>query len=79
MHPYKKVDEEKGEIKEEWSFDYMALDIIQRYYLHGKIGRHPFMLKMVLPQKECYELAGLLRKIGIKTMKYYPELTNLKE
>lgn len=80
VHPYKKkVGGEKGRVDEILSFDYMSLDVIQNKYLSTNTRRRPFLLKMVIPQKECQELADLLRKVGIKTMKYYPELSNLKE
>ena len=80
VHPYKKsIDKENGAVEEKLFFDYMALDVIQNKYLSKDLKRRPFLLKMVIPQKECRELAGLLRKVGIKTMKYYPELTNLKD
>lgn len=65
--------------EERLTFDYMALDKIQEYYLNGKETRHPFMLKLVIPNEYCKDLAKLLRKFGIKTIKYYPELTNLKK
>lgn len=82
--PRRKEDEEylDGNIpstdEERLSFDYMALNKVQDYYLDIKEDGQPFMLKLVIPQRDCESLAKLLRKFGIKTIKYYPELTNLK-
>lgn len=81
VHPYikKQTEGEAKTYEQRLSFDYMALDEIQKQYLQGRAGRRPFLLKMVIPKEQCKELAGLLRLFGIKTMKYYPELTNLKD
>lgn len=84
VHPelIEKKKDDNGKLlsyEERLSFNYMALDNIQEYYLNNNILQHPFLLKMIIPEKECNDLAQLLRKFGIKTMKYYPELTHLKD
>lgn len=75
----KDVDGRETLFKNRLSFDYMALDEIQKHYLRKGDKRYPFLLKMVLPKDMCHELAGLLRKFGIKKIRYYPELTHLKD
>lgn len=57
-------------------FDYIALDTLQKNWLSEDNNRRPFLLKLIIRASVKKSLGEQLRYMGIKTGKYYPELSN---
>ena len=63
-------------------FDYIGLDEIQNYYLtafkkdHNEVECLPFLCKITIQSHAKESIADDLRRFGIHTYNYYPELTN---
>ena len=67
----------KVEDKEEYSYEYLAIENMQEEFLKNYPEQKPFLYKIIIPEYRLAQFMNDLKQTGIRVMNVYPELDNV--